>query len=127
MFHLLICFNFNFFYLYFRHVMHFSKMIQENQTDKTTVRVQRLDLNWYITHDSELDRPRRRQQRDKNKKQQQVHKFRVKEEKKEQRPCICVIGISILSFSVISILDFETVLTVYFIFIAWKISFLISL
>jgi hypothetical protein len=31
--------------------MHFSKMIQETQTDKTTVPVQRLDLNWYITHD----------------------------------------------------------------------------
>ena len=44
-------FLFYFFYLYFRHVMHFSKMIQENQTDMTTVRVQRLDLNWYITHD----------------------------------------------------------------------------
>ena len=44
-------FLFYLFYLYFRHVMHFSKMIQENQTDMTTVPVQRLDLNWYITYD----------------------------------------------------------------------------
>jgi len=118
-------------------------MIQENQTDKTTVRVQRLDLNWYITHDYQssstsidLDEHSIRrclQSKGTGRKQKATTSTQIQSKrrrKKEQRPCICVLGISILSFSAISILDFETVPTIWYFFlhfIAWKISFLISL
>ena len=132
-------------YLYFRHVLHFSKMIQENQTDKTTVRVQRLDLNWYITHDYQssstsidLDEHSIRRclqskgtgQKQKATTSTQIQSKRRRE--KEQRPCISVLGISILSLSAISILDFETVyrqcdILVFFSFFCLPNMFLKSL
>jgi len=111
---------------------------RQDYSSSSTLRFELIYYTW-LSELEYINRPRRTQlrrdlqskgtgQKQKATTSTQIQSKRRRE--KEQRPCICVLGISILSFSAISILEFETVPTVWYFFlhfIASKISFLISL